>query len=182
MAEPFFSRPQDAEGSEKIVRRKLSDQVLEGMQELILGGEVGPGETLPSEHELMDRFGVSRPAVREALQLLQTMGLITITHGERSRVNALTPDAVLRQSDAVARMLLSAAPENLEELKQARCLFELGMVREGAPRGTPEDVAELRRLIEAQRERLGDARPSSGRISPSTCIWRDCRAIGFGRR
>ncbi len=127
------------------------------MQELILGGEVRPGETLPSEHELMERFGVGRPAVREALQSLQTMGLITITHGERSRVNALTPDAVLRQGDAVARMLLSAAPENLEELKQARRLFELGMVREGAPRARPEDVAELRRLIEAQRERLGDA-------------------------
>ena len=79
----------------------------------------------------MDRFGVGRPAVREALQSLQTMGLITISHGERSRVNALTPDAVLRQGDAVARMLLASAPENLEELKQARRLFELGMVRVG---------------------------------------------------
>ena len=81
----------------------------------------------------MDRFGVGRPAVREALQSLQTMGLITISHGERSRVNELSPDAVLRQGDAVARMLLSPAPENLEDLKQARWLFELGMVRVGAP-------------------------------------------------
>ena len=156
MADPFFSRPQDGEGSDKIVRRKLSDQVLERMQELILGGEIGPGETLPSEHELMDRFGVGRPAVREALQSLQTMGLITISHGERSRVNELTPDAVLRQGDAVARMLLTSAPENLEDLKQARWLFELGMVRAGAPRATEADVAELRRLVEAQRERLDD--------------------------
>ncbi len=145
-----------ADGSDKIVRRKLSDQVLERMQELILSGEIGPGETLPSEHALMDRFGVGRPAVREALQSLQTMGLITITHGERSRVNELAPDAVLRQGDAVARMLLSAAPENLEDLKQARWLFELGMVRVGAPRASADAVAELRRLIEAQRGELGD--------------------------
>ena len=155
MTDGFSARP-DGEGGDRIVRRKLSEQVLERMQEMILGGEIGPGETLPSEHALMDRFGVGRPAVREALQSLQTMGLITISHGERSRVNALTPDAVLRQGDAVARMLLRSAPENLEELKQARRLFELGMVREGAPRATTEDVAELRRLIEAQRAELGD--------------------------
>src|SRR6478735_9258187 len=109
-------------------------------------GEIGPGEVLPSEHELMERYGVGRPAVREALQSLQTMGLITISHGERSRVNELTPDAVLRQGDAVARMLLTSAPENLEDLKQARRLFELGMVREGAPRATAGDVAALRAL------------------------------------
>lgn len=147
-----------AEGdpSDRIVRRRLSDQVLERMQDLILAGEIAPGETLPPEHALMDRYGVGRPAVREALQSLQAMGLITISHGERSRVNALTPDAVLRQGDAVARMLLSAAPENLEDLKEARWLFELGMVRAGAPHATPEAVADLRRLIEAQRQRLGD--------------------------
>lgn len=146
--------PDDA--GDRIVRRKLSELVLERMRDLILGGEIGPGDALPSEHALMRRFGVGRPAVREALQSLQTMGLITISHGERSRVNALTPEAVLRQGDAVARMLLSAAPENLEDLKQARRLFEIGMMRIGAPRAAPGDVAELRRLIETQRAQLGD--------------------------
>lgn len=151
-----FAWDQSGRTGDKIVRRKLSDLVLERMQELILSGEIAPGEVLPSEHELMERFGVGRPAVREALQSLQTMGLITISHGERSRVNELTPEAVLRQGDAVARMLLTSAPENLEDLKQARCLFELGMVRVGADRTTPEDVAELRELIERQRACLGD--------------------------
>jgi GntR family transcriptional regulator, sialic acid-inducible nan operon repressor len=154
MADAFEQR-RERDG-DKIVRRKLSDQVLERMQELILGGEIAPGETLPSEHELMNRFGVGRPAVREALQSLHTMGLITISHGERSRVNELTPDAVLRQGDAIARMLLSSAPENLEELQQARALFELGMVRVGAARAGAADIAALRALIERQRSQLGD--------------------------
>ena len=118
----------------------------------------------------MERFGVGRPAVREALQSLHTMGLITISHGERSRVNALSADAVLRQGDAIARMLLSTGPQNLEHLKEARRLFEIGMVRAGTPKATPEDVAELRALIDRQRSRLGD---------PSAFIGAD---IDFHRR
>ncbi|MFT3974110.1 MAG: transcriptional regulator NanR [Amaricoccus sp.] len=142
---------------DKIVRRKLSDQVLERMQDLILSGDLGPGAPMPSEHQLMERFGVGRPAVREALQSLHTMGLITISHGERSRVNALSAEAVLRQGDAIARTLLSTGPQNLEHLKEARRLFEIGMVRAGTPRATTGDIAELRALIDLQRGKLGDA-------------------------
>ncbi len=146
----------DGKDGDKIVRRKLSDQVLERLQGLILSGEIGPGAALPSEHELMERFGVGRPAVREALQSLQTMGLITVSHGERSRVNEITADAVLQQGDAVARMLLSSVPQNLEHLKEARRLFEIGIVRIAAAKATQEDVTRLRALIERQRNELGD--------------------------
>jgi DNA-binding FadR family transcriptional regulator len=143
-------------GGDKIVRRKLSDQVLERMQDLIMSGEIAAGEPLPSEHELMERFGVGRPAVREALQSLHTMGLITISHGERSRVNSLSADAVLRQGDAIARVLLSTGPQNLEHLKEARRLFEIGMVRVGTPKATSGDISDLRELIDRQRSELGD--------------------------
>ena len=143
-------------GGEKIVRRKLSDQVLERLQELILSGELGSGEALPSEHALMDRFGVGRPAVREALQSLQTMGLVTISHGERSRVNEISADAVLKQGDAVARMLLSSEPQNLEHLKEARRLFEIGIIRLAAPLAKANDILDLRGLIDHQRAQLGD--------------------------
>lgn len=142
---------------DRIVRRKLSDQVLERMQALILSGDLAPGDPLPSEQALMARFGVGRPAVREALQSLHTMGLITISHGERSRVNALSAEAALRQGDAIARTLLSTGPQNLEHLKEARRLFEIGMVRTGAPRAAAADIADLRGLIERQRGALGDA-------------------------
>ncbi len=142
---------------DKIVRRKLSDQVLERLLEMITRREVQPGELMPSERDLMERFGVGRPAVREALQSLDTMGLISISHGERARVSALTADTVIRQIDAVARLMLSASPDNLEHLKQARRFFEIGMVRLAAAKATGADISELRRLIERQREALGNA-------------------------
>jgi len=150
----------DAElDADRIIRRKLSDQVLERLRQMILRGEVAPGDLMPSERELMKRFGVGRPAVREAMQTLDTMGLITISHGERARVSELSADTVFRQIDTVARMLLSTSPDNLEHLKEARRFFELGMVRQAAEQATPEDAADLRALVAAQRSQLGSPRP-----------------------
>ncbi|GGG71839.1 GntR family transcriptional regulator [Salipiger pallidus] len=140
----------------KIVRRKLSDQVLERLHDMIREGELKPGDTMPSERALMDRFGVGRPAVREALQSLHNSGLITINHGERSRVNAIDASTVLHQGDELARLVLSSTPASLEQLKEARQMFEVGLVRVATERATPEDVAELRRLVEAQRAQLGN--------------------------
>ena len=53
---------------EKITRRKLSDQVFDRLRALIASGELQAGDPMPSERDLMERFGVGRPAVREALQ------------------------------------------------------------------------------------------------------------------
>jgi len=142
--------------SEKIVRLKLSEQVLERLRELIRSGELKPGDHMPSERALMERFSVGRPAVREALQALHTQGLITISHGERSRVNKLSADLVLDQSDKVANILLDAVPANLEHLKEARRMFELGIVRAAAEKASKDDVETLRALYEAQKALLKD--------------------------
>ena len=142
---------------EKIVRLKLSEQVLDRLWAMISSGELKAGDKVPSERALMLRFGVGRPAVREALQSLHTQGLITITHGERSRVNELSAQTVLSQSDDVARLLLEAVPANLEHLKQARRMFELGIVQAAAEKAEKSDVEVLRNLLDAQRNQFPGA-------------------------
>ena len=64
--------------SEPIIRRKLSDEVFARLKALIETGELQPGDEMPSERMLMERFQVGRPAIREAMQALANMGLIEI--------------------------------------------------------------------------------------------------------
>ncbi len=145
------------ETNEPIVRRKLSDEVFDRLKAMIVSGECGPGDTLPSERELMVRFGVGRPAIREAMQALANLGLVTISHGELARVRQLTAESAMRQLDPVAQLLLSTSPESLEHLKEARSFFERGMVRRAAEVATEADVADLRAILARQTALAGDA-------------------------
>jgi DNA-binding FadR family transcriptional regulator len=137
-----------------IVRRKLSDEVFDRLMALISGGDLQPGDPMPSERELMERFGVGRPAIREAMQQLSNMGLLTISHGERAKVRQPTAKSILQQVDPIAHVLLAASPTSLEHLKQARSFFERGMVREAAGKATQADIVALREAVEAQRRQL----------------------------
>ncbi|MFK0164193.1 transcriptional regulator NanR [Rhizobium sp. NPDC090279] len=142
---------------EQIVRRKLSDEVFGRLERLITSGELKPGDEMPSERVLMERFGVGRPAIREAMQALANMGLVSISHGERAKVLQLTAKSIFRQVDLTAKIMLSQSSDSLEQLKSARIFFERGMAREAAQRATEKDIAELHDIIERQRSSLGNA-------------------------
>ena len=144
------------DSTDPIVRRKLWHEVFDRLKAMITRGELAPGDAMPSERDLMDRFGVGRPAIREAMQALANMGLITISHGERARVRQLTARSIIQQVDLTAHMLLSASPDSLEHLKQARRFFERGMVREAAEKATESDVTGLEETLRDQGGKLDD--------------------------
>lgn len=141
---------------EPIPRRKLYQEVVERLVSRISRGIHAPGDKLPSERELMSQFGVGRPAVREAMQSLEQMGLISISHGERAIVT--TPDAhtVLDQVATTVRHILLSSTQTLEHLKEARLLFEVAMVRIAAETATEDDIARLRERLDAHHQSLED--------------------------
>lgn len=138
-----------------IRRRRLSDEVLARLEEMILSPEYQPGDQLPSERQLMERFGVGRPAVREALYSLQKMGLLEIKSGERGRVTKPTPRILLNELGGAARHLL-AEPEGERHFQEARTFFEVGLARHAAQHATPADLEDLRAALDANKAALGD--------------------------
>lgn len=143
--------------SEPIVRKKLSDEVFARLKHMIETGELKAGDDMPSERELMERYGVGRPAIREAMQALAGKGLVEISQGERAKVLRITAETIIRQVDLPAKLMLSGSSDTLEHLKSARIFFERGMIREAAGKATPEDIANLKALLDKQRQSLGDA-------------------------
>ena len=142
--------------SEPIVRRKLADEVKDRLRAMIRGGEIQPGDRLPSERDLMGRFSVGRPAIREALQSLGAAGLIEINHGERARVIVPnTRDMFSRLGETMSH-LLQTSPATLEDLKEARILFEVGMIRIAAQAAKPADIQNLEIALERQRQAIHD--------------------------
>jgi GntR family transcriptional regulator, sialic acid-inducible nan operon repressor len=147
--EPRNSLPHGGLAESAVPRRKLSDEVLERLLQQIESGSFKPGDQLPSERELMSAYRVGRPAVREALQSLQRMSMISINHGERARVVSVTPGTMFDQIARSAKHLLSTSPQTLEQLKEARLMFEVAMVRLAAEKATAADLAKLREAVDS---------------------------------
>ena len=104
----------------------------------------------------MEHFEVGRPSVREALQALERMGFVAITHGESARVLALSAQTVIGQISQAVMFMLSNSDELLENLKEARLMFEACTARLAAERATKADIELLRQALEEHRASLND--------------------------
>ncbi len=102
-----------------VTRRSVTDDVFDQVLAEVMDGEIAPGEPLPSERRLAEVLGVSRPAVREALQRMAQTRLVDVRHGGATTVRDfarsagldLLPRLLVRRGQidtAVARSVLEA--------------------------------------------------------------------------
>lgn len=129
-------------------RNRLFDQIAEHLEKMIYSGELKVGDALPSERELMERFQVGRPAVREAMLWLNKKGLISVSGGERARVTEPDPKDILDQLSGSARFLLSR-PQGVQLFQQTRLFVEVSLTREAAKVATATQLADLEALLKA---------------------------------
>ena len=104
----------------------------------------------------MERLGVGRPAIREAMQSLETIGLIEIRHGERARVAEPSIGRMVDQISDTMKHILSHSPASLENLKEARATFEKEIARIAARRRSDTDIARLEEIVAEQGGAIGD--------------------------
>jgi GntR family transcriptional repressor for pyruvate dehydrogenase complex len=130
---------------EPIQRRSLADVVVERLRDLIERQSFQAGDPLPGEGELARQLRVSRPVVREALGRLESTGLIRMERGGGVFVadrNSLAGCAQLLRS------ALTVSPKDLLKYAEIRWGLECYAARRAAELATPEDIAELERLLE----------------------------------
>ncbi|MCW3014354.1 MAG: GntR domain protein [Solirubrobacterales bacterium] len=125
----------------KVVPR--ATQVREQLEDAIRRGEYQPGDRLPSERELVEMLGVSRVSVREALRMLEAVGLVSVRHGE----GCFVTDPSGKASRDLRRRVERNRDESLELLLVRGALDEVAAARAAELRD-PAALAEIQRLHE----------------------------------
>jgi len=133
----------------QIAVRNLHNQVIQEIGRLIVSGEIKPGELLPREETLAQRMAVSRTALREALKVLGSKGLIETKQKTGSRVRDTRYWNQL-DADILAWRCASMPTEDfVEKLVEMREIIEPAAAAAAARKRTPEQLARIKTAYEA---------------------------------
>jgi GntR family transcriptional repressor for pyruvate dehydrogenase complex len=136
--------------------KKISSQIAEQIRSSILAGEFAPGEKLPPERELAEMFGVSRPSVREALNLLASSGLVMSYQGGGTVVMSLMETTA---GNPMTELIRSQQERALDVI-EVRKAIEASTAFYAAQRALPEDIRTMERIVDGLRENLEGLKPS----------------------
>ena len=136
--------------------KKVSSQIAEQIRASILAGEFTPGEKLPPERELAEMFGVSRPSVREALNMLASSGLVMSYQGGGTVVLSLVEQ---NTGNPLAGLIRVQQERALDVIEVRKCM-ESWTAWYAAQRALPEDVRRLEEIVSGMRANLDELRPS----------------------
>lgn len=131
-------------------RDKLHAAVVASFESRILSGELAVGEKMPAEAEIAKTFGISTRSVREALQILETKGLVKRRHGGRAEVVRDDIGQYLASLGTTVRSLFHRDPSHLVEVMKVRRMFEVDAARQlAAGDGDVSGIAEALERMEA---------------------------------
>src|SRR5207247_5427618 len=130
---------------EPIKKTRVAEEIADRMRVLILDGTFRTGHPLPGERVLAERFGVSRGSIRDALRMLETIGLLETRHGQGTFPRELDVNRLV----APLASVLTYRHDLRDELLDVRRLFEPGVARAAALRVPGDNLADLQRLVAA---------------------------------
>lgn len=135
-----------------ISREGIAEQVVDLILNQIRSGELVPGQKLPSERDLALQLGVGRPSLREALRALSILRVIDIRQGDGLFVSQLLPDQLLEPLS----FFLSLSEHSMDQLFEARIIYESGITGIAARTLDSEGIKKLRNCIEEGEKSLDD--------------------------
>lgn len=136
--------------------QKITVQIADQIRASILTAAFGPGEKLPTERELCRIFGVSRPSVREALNILAAAGLVESHQGGGTTVRSL----VEASAGSPLSELIKYERERALDVIEVRKSIEACTAFYAADRALPEDVRRLEKIVSEMEENLATETPS----------------------
>ena len=132
---------------------RLYEQILQQVEEAILKGQLKPGDQLPPERDLAQRFGVSRTAVREAVKALREKGLVEAYTGRGTFVTNGTSQAIRQSLDWMSKISQHEGTVHLAELRR---ILEPEIAAMAAPKIDQQLLATMREAVAVMDRSLHD--------------------------
>ncbi len=130
--------------------RKVYEEIVDQIKQLIIDGKLQPGDKLLSERELSEKLNVSRASVREAFSALEMMGVITIRPGEGSFVRQVSFQGMLEPLS----FFMQLETNDIMYLLEVRKIIESETAALAAVRATPQDLGAIHRALNEMLEEV----------------------------
>src|SRR5580704_1999223 len=124
---------------------RVTAKLISRIKSLIATGAIAPGSKFPPERELAKEFGVNRASLRQALKVLEIMGVLTQRVGDGTYLSA-SAETILKEP---LDFLILLDDLSHHELFETRLIVEPELAARAAERATVEDLAGLRQAIMA---------------------------------
>ena len=136
--------------TKKTENQTIQDSIIDKIRDLINLKNLEPGDKLPSERMLSERFGVSRGNIREAIQKMEFYGILNSIPQSGTFVANIGVVAMNGMIDDI----LSLEEPDFKSLVETRILLELKTARLAALRRTEEDLVRIKDALDAYSEKV----------------------------
>jgi GntR family transcriptional regulator, transcriptional repressor for pyruvate dehydrogenase complex len=134
-------------------KKKAYQVIVDYIKENFFNGELKPGEKLPTERELANRFHVSRTSVREALRKLEIKGIIEIKQGSGSFIKA---SQIHSLGEELSSTIIQTEKKLIYEMLELRQALEVECAFLASRRATSEDLERIRKTLEMMDQSKND--------------------------
>ena len=132
---------------------RTHERVLAQIESGLTAGKWSIGDRLPAERALAEELGVSRPSVREAIRILEAMGIVRTAVGSGPSAGATVIDRPAAGLGAAVRLHIASGTLPVSDVVRTRVLLETGAVRDAAARVFDDAALErVRELVEAMAD------------------------------
>lgn len=139
-----------SQGFRAVHKSRISEEIIEQVRDLFTSGRMKAGDRLPSERELAQQLNVGRSTVREAIRVMESMGLVTVRAGEGTFLVAAAGGA---GADSVAAAFLPSW-DSQHNYFEVRRVIEPDLAALAARRATPEQIEKMQGLLKEQEEEI----------------------------
>jgi len=128
--------------------KKISDGIVRQIRDAVMSGELKLGDKVGSEKDLMAQLGVSKSTLREALRVLESMGIIEIRKGLSGGVFVAEVD--MKTTLAGVLNFLNFQSVSIRDITMVRYILEPAIIRIAIPLVTEEDIGRIEELLQSE--------------------------------